>query len=304
MEPDLAAILQSVEGGAEEPQAEQTQEPAQVEAQEPATEEISEEVPNQFANSWAAIKAAEKRNLAEREEVKTQRQEMDSMRDQLKMAQQQIENLQGGFKNNPLEFLEKSGMSFDDLAQRVLNDGAASPEEMVRQNASSTKSEIQQLREEQTKLREVIQEQNNERMVKEYQRDVKKALGDDEFDLLRGYPNGEQLVFNLASVHASEHGEVLTPADAARRIQGELIEQLKSLSSNTAVRKLLGLQDVAEPKKEQAVPQSQSNPGNNTSTLTNALAATPASDVPDTSGMTEFELLRNAAKLIPDTVWD
>ena len=300
-EPNLAEILESVtEVGAEAPVADaQPETPAEA----PAPAEAAPE-PDHFDRSWAAIKAAEKRNLTERGEIKDQRREMDSMRAKMDSMQAELSRYQGGFKENPVEFIEKQGMTFDDLAKRVINDGAASPEEMIRRNSDRSTSEIQQLRDQIAKQGEMIQEQTNERYVREYQKDVKSVLQGEEFELLRGYPDSETLIFNLASMHATDQGEVLTPTDAARRIQSELTEQLKSLSQNEAVRRLLGLQDAPE-KTKSAVVEATSNPGEQSKpqTLTNALAATPAAEVPDMSKMSEYELLREAAKLIPSDTW-
>jgi len=313
-EPDLAAILDSVtEGGAETPAPEPTPEPSQnmtnpekeVSTPEKPVEtsvETSSE-PDHFDRSWAAIKAAEKRNLAERSEIKEQRREMESMKSQMDSMRAEIERYQGSFKENPVDFIEKQGMTFDDLAKRVINDGAASPEELIRRNSDRSTAEITQLREELSKQREIIQEQANERYVREYQKDVKSVLQGDEFELLRAYPDSEALIFNLASLHATNQGEVLTPTDAARRIQSDLTEQLTSLSKNQAVRKMLGLQDAPETKS--VAVEAKSNPGEQSkpNTLTNALAATPAAEVPDMSKMSEYELLREAAKLIPSDTW-
>ena len=304
-EPDLAAILESVtEVGAETPAVDPTPEGGQNMTSPPETPAEAAPEPDHFDRSWAAIKAAEKRNLTERGEIKDQRREMDGMRAQMDSMKAELSRYQGGFKENPVEFIEKQGMTFDDLAKRVLNDGEASPEEMIRRNSDRSTSEIQQLRDQVAKQGDMIQEQTNERYVREYQKDVRSTLQNDEFNLLRDYPNSETLIFNLASMHASEQGEVLTPTDAARRIQSELTEQLKSLSSNKAVRKLFGLQDAPVDTKSPVV-QATSNPGEQSrpQTLTNALAATPAAEVPDMSKMSEYELLREAAKLIPSETW-
>ena len=307
-EPDLAAILDSVtEVGAEAPVAEaQPETPA--EAPAPAAQEAppaeAPKEPDQFDRSWAAIKAAEKRNLADRSEVKEQRREMDGMRAQMDAMKAELSRYQGGFKETPVEFIEKQGMTFDDLAKRVINDGAASPEELIRRNSDRSTSEIQQLRDQISKQGEMIQEQTNERYVREYQKDVQSVLQGEEFELLRAYPDSETLIFNLASMHATDQREVLTPTDAARRIQSELTEQLKSLSKNEAVRQLLGFQgEPVDPKS--TVVEARSNPGDQSKpqTLTNALAATPAAEVPDMSKMSEYELLREAAKLIPSDTW-
>ena len=110
---NLQEILDSVSepaaAPAPEPEAsapEPTPEPGQnMTNPEPVPEEKVE--PDHYDRSWAAIKAAEKRNLAERNEVKGQRQEIDGMRAQLEAAQAEISNLKGGFKENPVDFMEK-----------------------------------------------------------------------------------------------------------------------------------------------------------------------------------------------------
>jgi cell division protein FtsB len=306
---NLKEILDSVsEPVAEAPEAAPTPEedstpppPQNMTNPEEKPEEKPE--PDHYERSWAAIKAAEKRNLQERNQVKEQRQELDGLRQQLDAAQAQIAKLQGGFMDNPVEFLEKSGLTFDDLANRVLNDGAASPEELIRRTKSTQQSELEQLREEQVKLRQTIQEQQNERMVREYQADVKKALQGDEFELMRDYPDAENLIFNLASSYASEHGEVLTPSDAARRVQSELVEQLKSLKKSAAVRALLGLQDAPTNENPSTEKIAKSPSGDETKTLTNAISSTPPAEVPDRSKLSEYEILREASKLINPSDW-
>ena len=259
--------------------------------------------PDHFERSWAAIKAAEKRNLEERNEVKAQRQEIDTMRQQLEQMKAENEQLRGQFKENPVEFLEKSGLTFDDLAKRVLNDGAASPEELIKRTQTQSQTEIQQLRDEIRSQREMIQEQSHERMIREYQGEIDLALKNEEFELLRDYPESETLIFNLASQYAQEHGTVLTPTDAARRVQESLIDQLKSLSKSAVVRKLLGAQEAPEnPSTEKSTP---SNSGQNkTKTLTNALSSEPPASVPSRSGMSEQQILMEAAKLINPSDWD
>ncbi len=312
-EPNLAEILESVtEAGAEAPAPEATPETSEASgtateaspAEEAPTPPEEPKEPDHFDRSWSAIKAAEKRNLAERGEIKEQRREMESMRAQMDSMKADLERYRGGFKENPVEFIENQGMTFDDLAKRVINDGAASPEELIRRNNDRSSSEIKQLREELSKQRDIIQEQTNERHIREYQKDVNTVLQNEEFELLRDYPDSEALVFNMASSYASTHGEVLTPTDAARRIQSDIIDQLKSLSRNAAVQKLLGLQEATGKTKSPAVEaKSPSGEKSEPNTLTNALAATPAAEVPDMTKMSEYELLREAAKLIPSDTW-
>jgi hypothetical protein len=246
--------------------------------------------------SWAAIKAHERRLVEERAKFKEEKRAADQAQQQYQQAQDRLKQLEGGFKEDPLSFLEENGVKFEDLANRVLNDGKATPEELIKKQEESRKSEIAAMREEITKLRQAQDNRENERLISEYQRELSSTLKGDEFGLLRAYGDAEGMVFNAASSYASEHGEVLTPEDAARRVQGELEDQLKRLSTNKAIRDLLGLSK--KESDEAKAPDEQ--PESKLTTLTNALAATPASDVTDRSGMSRHQRLMHAARLIPD----
>ena len=297
-EVDLQAILDQTAPEAPAPEAPAEPTP---EAAPPAAEAAEPEAPaadSQFESSWAAIKAAEKRNLTERQAIKEQKSQMAQLQSQLDEAQGRVSHLEGGFKEDPLQFLERHGIEFEDLAKRVINDGAPSSAELVKRESGRNQSEIAKLREEHTKLQELVQNQNNERLVRDYKTEVSKVLKEDRFELLHSYPGAMDLVFNLASNHAAENEEVLTPEQAAVRIQGELEVQLKTLAKSPSVQRLLAA-ETAAPEAPNKAPSPTA-----TTTLTNQMAATPPANLPDTSNLSEYELLAQAAKLLPANVWE
>ena len=242
--------------------------------------------------SWQATIAKEKKLLQLQQDLKSQKDALGAAPAAVAPGID-MEKL----RSDPLGTLKQHGVHFEDLAKRVLNDGRVSPEETMRRQTGKANDRIEHLEKTIAEMQKQSTEHQHARMVTEYQAGVTQALADPEFELLRAYPDSEALVFNLASTHANQNGEVLTPVDAARRIQGEIREQLTTLSTNDAVRKLLGLQEA--PTSSQ-VSQTQSTAGQTPTTLTNALAATPASEVPSLDGLSEYQQLIEAAKLIPD----
>ena len=72
---------------------------------------------------------------------------------------------------------------------------------------------------------------------------------------------------------------------------------MKTLAKSPAVQRLLAAK-AASPALDQA-PSHKA-----TTTLTNQMAATPSANLPDSSNLTEFEMLAQAAKLLPADVWE
>ena len=280
-----------------EPAADQTPEPA-------APQSPPEPKPVETDRSWAAVQRHETMLREQRAQFKQDQANFEKEQGDAAALRDKLKVLQGGLKEDPLKFLKDNGIQFEDLAKRVLNEGTASPEELIRRNRETHSSELDQLREQVTSLKNQQAERDNERMIREYQGNIKQSLAGGEFELLRAYPNAEEMVFELASRYAAEHGEVLTAPEAANRVQGEMREKLKALASNQAVRSLLGLQaaDTEKAPPDSDDEQSAKPPGG-INTLTNSLAATPAvepSNYDGSSALSTYEILRQAAKLVRD----
>lgn len=259
--------------------------------------------PVETDRSWAAIQRHEKKLREERDAFKQDRSAFDKDQADVANLREQLNVLQGGLRDDPLKFLKDNGVPFDELAKRVLNEGSATPEELIRRNQESSQTEMEKLREQVSSLQKQNAERDNQRMIQEYQGEITQALKSDDFELLRAYPDANERVFELVSRFASQHGEVLTPVAAANRIQGEMRENLMSLASNQAVKALLGLQDAGAeetpPEPEEQSPQ----PIGGINTLTNSLAATPAAEQTNfdgSSALSRYELLRRAALLVKD----
>tara|TARA_R110000824_G_scaffold92591_2_gene224493 strand:- start:3249 stop:4127 length:879 start_codon:yes stop_codon:yes gene_type:complete len=288
----------------EEAVVEAPQEPVEVEAAvaaaEPAAAEPAPAEPAPVERSWAAVKAREKSFIESRKKFEAERADFDKARSTAASPKDYSSFIDPStFKDDPLKVLEAHGFGLEDLQNRVLNDGAPSPGELIRRNATASTSQITEAKEEIAQLREEISSQRNQRLIDDYQNDIASTLNSEEFGLLKAYPQASNMVFNLASSYAAENNEILTAKDAAVRIQGELEEQLRELAKNPAVQRVLGLAGTSEELSAQATPQAASNPSQ---TLKNTMSASPAVPLEATPAQSEYEsLLRVRDRLRANT---
>jgi hypothetical protein len=259
--------------------------------QTPVVEETPK-APDPIERSWAAVTAREKKFLEQRKAFETEKTQFEQSRGSPAQPQTRDGWIDPGkFKSDPLKALEDHGFNLDDIQNRVLNDGAASPQELIKRESSTTRSRMDETKKEIADLKQELELQKNQRMVSKYQNEIQSELNDERFDLLRAYPQAENMVFNLASSYADQHGEILTARDAADRIQSELKEQLTVLAENPAVRKALGLAEVTQ---EQSATEVSKVPSGSGQTLKNNMAASPAPPAADagTPGSEYDSLLR------------
>ena len=266
------------------------------EAQAPQAEpEAAEPTPEPTAvdRSWSAIKAREKSFLQERNDFAQEKQIMQQLKAELETAKSEASRYKGDFKSDPLKFLEDNGMDFEDLSRRVLNNGEASPQEMIRRESTTHRTELENTRKELAEIKQQLQDQGNQRMVREYRDKIGSVLKKDEYEFLRSYPDAADLVFGMASRYAENHNEVLTADDAAARIQEELTDQLKALAKSPAIQRILGL---AGTDKEQPAHSQTSTPSvSSGQTLKNSMAAAPPSEPEERPAATEYEALQRIA---------
>lgn len=273
------------------------EEPTEVEAESaPAEEEPP--VDPAMERSWEAIKREDKRLKSLRDEIKAEREaiakESTQYRSELDKLRAEMKQRDEEFASDPFKYLEKRGVPFDKLAQRAIDGGKISPEEVIEKKTTSIKSELEQLKAQNKELREMFEAREQERHVNDYRAQISKTLSDERFGLLTAYPNAQQLVLDKAIEYSQQHGRVLTPEESAAIVRDELRASLQQLSSHEAVRSVLGLTGSETPKEQASSGSSkspQSKPGEGPKTLTNKMSASP-SEPEDLEGLTaeqEFE---------------
>lgn len=239
----------------------------------------SAEPPEDAAQADGAEEGAEAdEQIAPRLAMLKRRDRLLSQREQqLKQREKQLEEQEAALRrldDDPLAVLNERGISFNDLAERVLGElpgqQGASPAD-----AKTLREQIRQevLEEVRKELGQRDAKTTQQRIVEDYRRDIGTALAGEEFALLRTNPDAVEEVLQFAAANARE-GIELTPEQAARTIQQEYREHLSSQLSHKAVRQALGLEAnettaPSDPKaKDTASPKGLQ-------TLTNASTANP-----------------------------
>jgi hypothetical protein len=299
---EIAAALAVVEAESGETQkeaAEETPKEGEEAAEEKKEEKPAEEAEPEGAPGrvWAAVRKREQKFQKAQKEFEAKQRAWDARAQEIDQRFKAIAERERLLEEDPVGYLTKKGLTFDDLARRHLNDGKATPEEAARRAAAQQGEAAKAQEERLARLEAAIQNREADAKLKEYKVDVKRELAGDDLELLRGWPDAESEVLEFADKWARTHKEVLTPREASLKLQTVLKQQLSGLSSNQAVRSLL-LGGSTQPKQE-VRGQSQAPRGSGASpkTLTNNLAATPPADEPDFDSLSEEEQIQIALRL-------
>lgn len=263
---------------AETPPAPEPEVPAPA---EPEPQPEPEPDDSRFTGSWDAIKREDKRLRTERDEMKAARQEIADMRAQFEQGQKSLNDTLNELRGpNAMEALEKHGIKFNDLADRVLNDGKPSADESQRRFQETVLEQMNSMREQNQALQQQLNQRDERSIVEDYRGNVRTVLSGEDFGLLRAYGDAEEQVTAEAARYAAEAGRVLTPAEAASKVQDRLREQLTKLGTHEAVRNVLG-GATPQPKPAPVIggtsqaPQAATGP----TTLTNTNTASPTTQV-------------------------
>lgn len=204
------------------------------------------------------------------------------------------------FKANPLEEMKRTGLTFEQLAQRVLNDGKPGTEEVMSDQEKRVEAKLAALekklaeKEEAEKKRE---EEANQKKFEENMASFKAQLTDfcnkeTDYEMIRAN-DAVGLVFEVIEEHyaktldqESGQGQILSNKEAADAVENYLLDEAKKQMSLSKV-KALAQQVVAKPTEGKPA----------TSTLSNTHSAQAVSSK---SGkfLSDDESRKEAAKLI------
>lgn len=309
---EAAKLMDAEAAAAQAPAAEAEAAPAEAATVEekPAAPVKTEAADDEKYKTWEAVKAAEKRNRAIRDQIKQEKAALDAAKKDIEDQRAKIKADHDELVNDPLGVLKKRGTTFEDMARRVIADGKMSPEEMVKRMGVEMQEKLSTIEKSNQELRDIIQKQEEQRYVNDYRSQIQKTLSTAEFELLSGYDDAMDMVFNKATAHAAEHKEVLTPEQAAAIIQDELRDGLTKLKSHKAARRILGLPDSDESdslentaSSSPGVSQTPKRAVTSPKTLTNKTAVVSSKTFEDEDFVDEREEIRRAAKLIAPDAW-
>jgi hypothetical protein len=295
-----AAVMPAVEGVVESGQGKEEVKQALAENQ---ADQLSQKVDQQadpdkptendrFAARFAALSRQEK---ALRDREAQLKQTMAEWEEQQKSAQEKAANaeaLSKRLKSEPLKLLEENGITMQDLADLVLNDGNPTPDMKIKrlkdEMQTEYKSELQQLKEEFESYKQKVEEQQDAEILDSFKSELTDYVNsNEEYELIRAN-DAVDLVFDVIDQHYQESGELLETEQAAKAVENYLEEEARKI---LAVKKLAS----TEPSGEEGAEPSQAQ-GQESVTLSN----TEASQVPNRSerSLSDEESKAEIAKLL------
>jgi len=236
------------EEGAEQP-AEATDAPEAPKA--PSAEE------QQFASKFAALSRKEKQIRERERQMVQQMAEIEKRMKEIESGSaevQKFKDLPGRLKKEPLKVLEESGLTFEQLAQMVLNDGAPTPDMQIKEALSPFEKQIEELKKKLEEKEAKEQEEKLESALQKFMGQITDLVNNDpNYELIRAN-DAVNLVYEVIEQHHSETGEILGNKEAADAVEEYLLEEAKKLIDRDKVKKLMGAGSDAK-KPAQGKPQ-------------------------------------------------
>lgn len=259
--------------------------PAEAEVEPKKAEPAPQE--EKFAAKFAALSRKEKALRAKEAQLQQQMQEMQAKLKALESQGKEVEtykSLPDRLKREPLKVLEEQGLSFEQLAQIVLNDGKPTQEMVLSEYEKRMMTKMQELEQKIAEKEANEAKEREEVAITQFKAQLTDfANTTADYELIRAN-DAVDLVFEVIEQHHSETGEILSNKEACDAVEEYLLEEAKKLVDREKVKKLL--QPAPEAKKQPTAAK----------TLSNAAA----SQAPSTSGrkLSDEESKAEAAKLI------
>lgn len=252
-----------------------------------------EEAPKQddkFAAKFAALTRKEKEIRAREAKVQQQLAELEARIKASEAAAQEVDkykNLPERLKKEPLKVMEESGLTFEQLAQMVLNDGKPTQDMVLSEYERKINSKVEEL---EKKLQEKEAKEQQERQEQALQAFTAQltdfVTNTPDYELIRAN-EAVDLVYQVIEDHYSETGEILANKDACDAVEEYLLEEAKKLIDRDKVKKLL---------QPQTATKAADSSGKSSPTLSNAQAAQAPKNT--ARFLSNEESLAQAAKLI------
>lgn len=277
MEVQASEVAAGVVANMAETVAESTQPPA------PVTPEVTPEAKpepkdDKFSAKFAALSRKEKMIFEREKQLK-----------ELEAKYKGYDSIDSSVKSDPLAFMQKYGITYNDLTRLVLNDNKPTPDMEVK----SVKEEMDKLRKEIAQKEADAQKQQFESTISSFKTEIKSFVesAKDTFELLTMQDAPEEIVYNVISEHFNKTQKILTHKEAAEHVEKYLEDE---------ARKYLSVKKFQAKTPE--APKTEATPKTTSATLTNnmdANAPTPSGNDLDPNDPYYLEKSRErAAKLL------
>jgi hypothetical protein len=247
----------------------------------------------QFAAKFAALSRKEKAIRQREAQVSQQMQELQQRLVQLEQQGKELESYKSipdRLKKEPFKVLQEQGLSFEQLAEMVLNDGKPTQDMIMSEYEKKIMSKMEDLERKLAEKEAKEQEQRYDAAIEQFQGQLTDFINQNEdYDLIRAN-DAVDLVFQVIEQHHTETGEILSNKEASDAVEEYLLEEAKKLVDREKVKKLL---------QPQTPPKSAAPTGKSSPTLSNAQAAQASKS--QSRRLSDEESKVEAAKLIR---WD
>lgn len=273
-----AEELSAVKGRTLESQStEMTEEISEVKAQET---KVEPEKP--MSQEWAKLARQEKalRAKAQQQDQAFKQREAALQAKEAEAAQKSEINQKGfisldSIKNDPLGILEKAGITYDELANQMLNPVKTDPRTQSMLNQLQAKIEALEKATEEGSKRQTEQQQNAyNAAVKQIEADARQLVKSDPdtYEAI-SKTNSIKDVVELITETYNKEGVLMTVEEAALEVENYLISEAEKLSN------LKKIQSKRSASQVQAVPAKMQQPSSkepqaSIKTLTNAVSST------------------------------
>jgi hypothetical protein len=291
-----------LEAGADEGEGKASTTPASEDAPEAPEPDTTPEMPKSVSQAWAAIEDRMSRAEKRERELKSREAALQKHIEQIQAGnvEQQKADFLTGLRKDPLGILQEAGITFQNLAERVMTGTTQMPQEKPTQNGNLTREDVAAIVAE--ALDKYSQTANQQGYEWQYLQLIDGALAKDEYKLMASFPNAKDEVYQEAIRLSQEKGEVLPPETVIAILQERKRGDLKKLMDLDVVKSALGL-GSDQPKVEteqQSNGESGSEPANKTpETLGTEAGITSKPNKPEPERrLTENEVLEQALKAI------
>ncbi len=281
-------------------EATETEAPAtaqQAEGQTPETNEAPAEK-DDFTEKFMRLARRERAFQQQQAEFKAKMTEFEKM----KAEYDEYKAKKSTWKENPYDFLEHNGISYDELTHYLLEHGKpADPQQELLQRLERLEKEKELERERIEKAKEEQIEAERQRTVEGYRGIVEKFIDSGEYELVKA--NGATDLVMEVMRQRYEHdlktngeAKLMELSDACALVEEHLESEIQKLKELNKVKALFQAQK--EDPKQSLFGQQASKPQSVTTTLTNSMRAASEAATPQHRKPTNEESLKAAAALI------
>lgn len=225
--------------------------------------EDSQPKEDKFSSKFAALSRREKQLRELQRQIKSERDEFDRLRQEREQEFSKYKELPNRIKQNPLEFLQEYGVSYEDITNLALNDGKPTTAMELKRMREEILNELNAEKEERAKLEKRLEEEKYQSVINNYMNEIEDYINKNEqYELIRANSNeGISTVYDVIKEHYERtleetgKGEVMSTEDAANLVEEYLEQEAQKFLS---IKKLgFTKAQIEEAQKQEAVKSAQ-----------------------------------------------